>query len=72
MEQIEQKEFDLEFVVRESQWLSPWNDDAVLEFEFMTDSVEEAMRLASEQAAPHRHDSDHYLVFVMIEAVGRW
>lgn len=68
MEQTEQKEFDLEFVVKKYRWLSSWNDDVVLEFEFRMDSVEEAMQLANAQAAPHRYDSDHYLVLVMIEA----
>lgn len=68
MGQTEKKEFELEFVVRKSRWLSPWNDDAVLEFKFTTDNVKEVMRLADEQAAPHRYDSDHYLVCVMVEA----
>lgn len=68
MEQTEQKEFDLQFVVKKYRWLSPWNDDGVLEFEFKTDRVEEAIQLANEQAAPHRYNSDHYLVFVIIEA----
>lgn len=57
----------IEFIVSKLRWLSPWNDDAVLEFEFTTDSVEEAMRLANEQAAPHRYDSDHYLVCVTVK-----
>ena len=68
MEQTEQKEFDLQFVVKKYRWLSPWDDDGVLEFEFKTDRVEEAIQLANEQAAPHRYDYDHYLVFVLIEA----
>lgn len=68
MEQTEQKKFSSEFIVSKSRFLSPWNDDAVLEFEFTTDNVEGAMRLANEQAALHRYDSDHYLICVIVEA----
>lgn len=45
-----EKNFYLEFIVIKSWWISPWNADAVLKFEFTMDSIEDATRLAHVQA----------------------
>lgn len=60
------------YVVKTYRFHSSWNDDYVEDFELETTSLEEAMRVAQEQAAPYKGDEDNYLVCVSAYGNGDW
>lgn len=52
------------YLVKTFRFLSPWNDDHVQDFEWQTESLEEAMQAAHQQAELHKGDKDKYVVCI--------